>query len=89
MAMAIVDPEELLSFANTLEQYLTDIEERTGMLSGAFERLGETWRDEKRASFEDTYHHLLNALNAFKENSSEQIPYLRAMAEKINDYQRI
>ncbi len=89
MSMAIVDPEELLSFASMLEQYLRDVEEKTGMLSGSFERLGETWRDEKRASFEETYHQLLGALSAFSQNSAEQIPYLRAMAEKIKDYQRV
>lgn len=89
MSMAIVDPEELLSFAAMLDQYLRDIEEKTGMLSGSFERLGETWRDEKRASFEETYHQLLGALSAFSQNSAEQIPYLRSLAEKIKDYQRV
>lgn len=89
MSMAIVDPEELFAFASLLEQYLKDVEEKTGMLSCSFERLGETWRDEKRASFEETYHQLLSALSVFRQNSAEQIPYLRMLAEKIKDYQRV
>lgn len=86
MPMAIANPEELIQFANTLEQYLRTIDEETGKLSGAFETLGESWRDEKRAQFEQIYHQLLGALSAFRQNSSEQIPYLRVMAEDLKTY---
>lgn len=86
MSMAIANPDELINFANALEQYIRTLDEETGKLSAAFETLGESWRDEKRTQFEDTYHQLLAVLAAFKSNSSEQIPYLRIMAQDLKTY---
>jgi len=83
---AIGNPDELANFANALEQYLNTIDQETGRLTTGFNQLGETWRDQKRASFEETYNSLLNALAAFKENASQQIPYLRIMAEDLRIY---
>ena len=77
MAQAIGDPEEIRSFSNTLEHYLNTVEE---------EQLGESWQDQQRASFEETYKQLINALQNFKENASEQIPHLRTMAEDLSIY---
>ena len=86
MAQAIGDPEEIRSFSNTLEHYLNTVEEETGRLNSAFEQLGESWQDQQRASFEETYKQLINALQNFKENASEQIPHLRTMAEDFSIY---
>ena len=86
MAQAIGDPEEIRSFSNTLEHYLNTVEEETGRLHSAFEQLGESWQDQQRASFEETYKQLINALQNFKENASEQIPHLRIMAEDLSTY---
>ena len=86
MAQAIGDPEEIRSFSNTLEHYLNTVEEETGRLNSAFEQLGESWQDQQRASFEETYKQLINALQNFKENASEQIPHLRIMAEDLSTY---
>lgn len=86
MPMAIANPDELIQFANSLEQYLRTVDEETGKLSGAFETLGESWQDQKRAQFEETYNMLLGALSAFRTNASEQIPYLRIMAEDLKQY---
>jgi len=86
MAQAIGDPEEIRFFSNSLENYLNIIEEETGRLNSAFEQLGESWHDQQRASFEETYKQLLNALQNFKDNASEQIPHLRIMAEDLSTY---
>lgn len=86
MSQAIASPEELANFANALEQYLNNLEQETGRLTMGFNQLGESWRDQKRTSFEEQYYSLLNALAAFKENASEQIPYLRIMAEDLRTY---
>lgn len=88
MAQAIGDPEEIRRFSNTLEHYLNTVEEETGRLNSAFEQLGESWQDQQRASFEETYKQLINALQNFKENASEQIPHLRTMAEDLSTYLR-
>ena len=86
MAQAIGDPEEIRSFSNTLEHYLNTVEEETGRLNSAFEQLGESWQDQQRASFEETYKQLMNALQNFEENAAEQIPHLRTMAEDLSTY---
>ena len=88
MAQAIGDPEEIRRFSNTLEHYLNTVEEETGRLNSAFEQLGESWQDQQRASFEETYKQLIIALQNFKENASEQIPHLRTMAEDLSTYLR-
>lgn len=86
MAQAIGDPEEIRSFSNNLEHYLNTVEEETGRLNSAFEQLGESWQDQQRASFEETFKQLLNALQNFKDNASEQIHHLRTMAEDLSTY---
>lgn len=86
MAQAIGDPEEIRSFSNNLEHYLNTVEEETGRLNSAFEQLGESWQDQQRASFEETFKQLLNTLQNFKDNASEQIPHLRTMAEDLSTY---
>ena len=86
MPQAIANPEELIAFANNLERYIGVLEEETSALNASFSRLGETWQDQKRQAFEDTYQQLQGALAAFKENAGEQIPYLRTLAEDLNTY---
>ena len=86
MAQAIGDPEEIRNFSNVLESYLNTVEEETSRLNSAFEQLGESWQDQQRASFEETYSQLINALQIFKENASEQIHHLRTMAEDLSTY---
>lgn len=86
MPQAIADPEELLAFAANLEYYLNTLEEETGRLKSNFDQLGESWQDQQRASFEDIFEQLLNTIQNFKENASEQIPHLRILAEDLNTY---
>lgn len=86
MGMAIGNPEDIENFSNALEGYLNTIGEETDRLNSAFQQLGETWQDQQRQSFEETYQQLLNALASFKENASEQIPHLRIMAEDLKTY---
>lgn len=86
--MAIANPEELINFSNALEGYLNTITEETDRLNSAFQQLGETWQDQQRQSFEETYNQLQSALSSFKENAEQQIPHLRIMAEDLNTYLR-
>lgn len=88
MSMAIGDPEEILRFAAQLEHYLATLDEETGNVQAGFDSLGDSWRDEKRASFEQTFSELLGVLATFKKNASEQIPYLRTLAERLTNYIR-
>ena len=86
MGMAIGNPDDIVNFSNALESYLNTISEETDRLNAAFQQLGETWQDQQRQSFEETYQQLQGALSNFKENASEQIPQLRTMAEDLRTY---
>lgn len=86
MGMAIGNPDDIVNFSNALESYLNTISEETDRLNAAFQQLGETWQDQQRQSFEETYQQLQGALSSFKENASEQITHLRTMAEDLRTY---
>jgi|UniRef100_UPI00356391E7 hypothetical protein len=86
MSMAIANPEELRNFANTLQKYLENIEEETGVLTSAFSSLGDTWQDQQKNKFEEILKELLAVLKRFEEDASEQIPHLLKMAEDLETY---
>lgn len=86
MGMAIGNPDDIVNFSNALESYLNIISEETDRLNAVFLQLGETWQDQQRQRFEETYQQLQAALSNFKENASEQIPHLRTMAEDLRTY---
>ena len=86
MPQAIGDPEELRNFANMLAQYLETLETETNNLQNGFSNLSETWQDEKRAAFEEQFGALMAQIAQFKAASEEQVPYLLALAEKLQNY---
>lgn len=86
MSMAIANPEELRNFANTLQKYLENIEEETGVLTSAFSSLRDTWQDQQKNKFEGVLKELLAVLKRFEEDASEQIPHLLKMAEDLETY---
>ncbi|MBF0314277.1 MAG: WXG100 family type VII secretion target [Oligoflexia bacterium] len=86
MSQAIGDPEELDRFAQSLAQFIETLNDAVRGLNHSFGVLGDTWQDEKRAKFEDDYNTLLQQLSHFKESTSEQIPYLHALASRLRDY---
>lgn len=86
MAQAVGDPEELERFAYALQRFVDSLGDAVGDLNGAFAALGDTWQDEKRARFEDDYNALLQQLQQFNTNASEQVPYLAALASRLRDY---
>jgi len=86
MAQAVGDPEELERFAYALQRFVDSLDDAVGNLNGAFAALGDTWQDEKRARFEDDYNALLQQLQQFNTNASEQVPYLGALAARLRDY---
>ena len=60
--MAIGSPEEIIEFSNILEHYIATLDEETGRMNSAFEKLGETWQDPQRASFEEKYRELISVI---------------------------
>ncbi|WP_413674430.1 WXG100 family type VII secretion target [Massilia cellulosiltytica] len=86
MAQAVGDPEELERFAYALQQFVDSLNDAVGNLNGAFAALGDTWQDEKRRRFEEDYHALVQQLQQFDANASEQVPYLVQLAARLRDY---
>lgn len=87
MAQVNINPDELEQFTHELHNYLETLQNATGRLNHAFDTLGGTWQDPKRAQFEETYRELLQVLRTFENNASEQIPYLRKLVSIQRDYQ--
>ncbi len=86
MAQAVGDPEELERFAHSLQQFITSLNDAVGNLNGAFASLGDTWKDEKRARFEEDYNALVQQLHQFNASAEEQVPYLTALASRLRDF---
>jgi len=86
MAQAIGDPDELDRFAQSLTHFIEILNEEVNSLNHSFAALGDTWQDEKRASFEEEYNALVQQLSHFEANASEQVPYLHALASRLRDY---
>jgi len=86
MPQAIGDPDELDRFAQSLAQFIDTLNEAVNGLNHSFGTLGDTWQDEKRASFEEDYNALVQQLSCFEANASEQVPYLHALASRLRDY---
>lgn len=86
MAGVHATPEELDRFTGTLETYINTVEEETNRLKSAFNELGDTWQDQQRQSFEENFQQLLSAFSNFKQDTEQQIPYLRQLAEDLRTY---
>nr|WP_025827247.1 WXG100 family type VII secretion target [Acetobacter persici] len=86
MAQAIGDPEELERFAHSLQLFIALLNDAVGNLNGAFASLGDTWQDQKRVRFEEDYKALVQQLQQFNNNASEQVPYLMELASRLRDY---
>ena len=82
------NPEELRAFAGALQQFLDNVESETNGLNHAFTRLGDTWQDEKKQEFEDTFQELIYAFQSFQQSAAEQVPHLYSLAERLEDYLR-
>ena len=55
MPQAIVDPEELRRFAQSLRKFNTDVQERVKSLSGQLASLERTWRDQEQKKFAEEF----------------------------------
>lgn len=86
MSQAIGDPDDIDRFAKSLTQFIDALNEAVNGLNHSFSVLGDTWQDEKRASFEEYYNALVHQFSNFEANASEQVPYLHAMASRLRDY---
>jgi len=86
MAQAIMDPEKVRRFADELQRFNTDLENRLILLQARFGSLGDTWQDHEHEKFADEFKQVLKALKKFVEKSKEHTPYLLRKAQRIEEY---
>jgi uncharacterized protein YukE len=86
MAQAIMDPEKVRRFAEELQRFNSDLENRMILLQARFAALGDTWQDKEHEKFSDEFKQAMKALRKFVELSREHTPYLLRKAQRIEEY---
>jgi uncharacterized protein YukE len=86
MSQAIMDPEKVRRFADELQRFNTDLENRLVMLHSRFAALGDTWQDQEHEKFSEEFKLAMKALKKFVELSKEHTPYLLRKAQRIEEY---
>ncbi|MBU4398400.1 MAG: WXG100 family type VII secretion target [Planctomycetes bacterium] len=86
MPQAIVDPEELRRFAQSLKKFSSDVQERVKSLSGQLAVLERTWRDQEQKKFTEEFERQIQSLGRFVEVIYRHVPYLARKAEIIEEY---
>jgi len=86
MAQAIMDPEKVRRFAEELQRFSTDIENRMTMLHARFTALGDSWQDQEHEKFSEEFRQALKALKKFTESTKVHSPYLLRKAQRIEEY---
>jgi len=86
MPQAIVDPEELRRFAQSLKKFNSDVQDRVASLSGQLAALERTWRDQEHKKFAEEFEQQIQVLARLIEMIDRHIPYLLRKAEIIEEY---
>jgi uncharacterized protein YukE len=86
MAQAIMDPEKVRRFAEELQRFNSDLENRLGLLHARFNALGDTWQDQEHEKFSEEFQQAMKALKRFVELSKQHTPYLLRKAQRIEEY---
>ena len=86
MAQAIVDPEELRRFAQSLKKFSSDVQERVTALGAQMAALERTWRDQEQKKFNDEFEQHMRTIARFVEVIEHHVPYLHRKAEIIDEY---
>ena len=88
MAQAVVDPEELRQFAQSLKKFNAGLRDKAAALANQLASLNATWRDQEHRKFAEQFETNMKVLLRFTETSDEYVPYLLRKAEHIEDYLR-
>jgi uncharacterized protein YukE len=86
MPQAIMDPEQVRRFAEELQRFNRDLQNRMGALQARFNTLGDTWQDQEQTKFSDEFKQTVKVLKKFAEMSDQHVPYLLRKAQKIEEY---
>ncbi|MDX1945443.1 MAG: WXG100 family type VII secretion target [Pirellulaceae bacterium] len=86
MPQAVVDPEELRQFAQSLKKFNGQLRERAQSLANQLAALNATWRDQEHKKFAEQFDTNMKVLLRFSEEADQYVPYLLRKAQHIEDY---
>ena len=86
MAQAIMDPEKVRRFAEELQRFNSDLENRVILLQARFAALGDTWQDQEHEKFGEEFLTTMKVIKKFVEVSEKHTPFLLRKAQRIEDY---
>jgi len=86
MPQAVVDPEELRQFAQSLKKFNNQLRERASALANQLAALSSTWRDQEHKKFAEQFDANMKVLVRFTEAADQYVPYLLRKAEHIEEY---
>ena len=86
MAQAIMDPEKVRRFAEELQRFNSDLENRMILVQARFSALGDTWQDQEHEKFAEEFVTTMKVLKKFIEVSEKHTPFLLKKAQRIEDY---
>jgi uncharacterized protein YukE len=86
MPQAVVDPEELRQFAQSLKKFNNHLRERASSLANQLSSLNATWRDQEHKKFVEQFEEHMKVLLRFTETADQYVPYLLRKAAHIEDY---
>ena len=81
-----MDPEQVRRFAEELQRFNTDLQNRMSALMARFNSLGDTWQDQENMKFAEEFRDTMKVLRKFVESSGQQAPYLLRKAQRIEEY---
>ena len=86
MPQAVVDPEALRQFAQSLKKFNSQLRERAAGLGNQLAALNTSWRDQEHKKFADEFETNMKVLLRFAETADAYVPYLIRKAQHIEDY---
>jgi uncharacterized protein YukE len=86
MPQAVVDPQELRQFAQSLKKFNQQLRERAAALGNQLAALNATWRDQEHRKFADEFEANMKVLLRFADTADEYVPHLLRKAQHIEDY---
>jgi hypothetical protein len=88
MPQAVVDPEELRQFAQSLRKFNSNLRERASSLATQLATLGASWRDQEHKNFVEQFDANMKVLLRFTETTEDYVPFLLRKADLIEQYLR-
>ena len=81
-----MNPEKVRQFAEELQRFNSDLDNRMILLHARFAALSDTWQDQEHEKFSEEFKQAMKALRKFVELSKEHTPSLLRKAQRIEEY---